>query len=124
MRSNAQVTTENQLKYLTRVRRRAEGEGGAGHGELHHQTHPLAALVEGSTLREALTHQEDHFQGCERGEARGGGTVPRQPPLPSSPIALVCSAGPLSNIGSFLIRQVAQRGIQELAKVTQEEGGC
>lgn len=40
--SNAQVTTENQLKYLTRVRRRAEGKGrAAGAGELRpHQTHP------------------------------------------------------------------------------------
>lgn len=72
-------------------------------GQLGRETHltqtpPWQLTVEAQTLREALTLQEDHRQG---GEARGVGGCSKSSPTPIIPIALVCSAGPLSNIGSL-----------------------
>lgn len=116
--SNAQVTTENQLKYLTRVRRRAEGKGrAAGAGELRpHQTHPLPWQllgVEGSTLREALTHRKIIAKGEEVRPGGGAGVGGRCSKAAPTPIIPHCP-GLLSWSSQHqhwkLIRQVAQRG--------------
>lgn len=68
--SNAQVTTENQLKYLTRVSglRSREGRAGRERGSTLSPAHPLPWQllgVEGSTLREALTHRKIIAKGEE-----------------------------------------------------------
>lgn len=116
--SNAQVTTENQLKYLTRVRRRAEGKGrAAGAGELcPHQTHPLPWQllgVEGSTLREALTHRKIIAKGEEvrpGGGAGVGGRCSKAAPTPTTPHCPGLLSWPSQHQHWELTRQEAQRG--------------
>ena len=68
--SNAQVTTENQLKYLTRVSvaGRGRGRGAEVRGPSPSLCpSPLWQLlgVEGTTLREALTHRKIIAKGEE-----------------------------------------------------------
>lgn len=68
--SNAQVTTENQLKYLTRVSVAVRGHGrdteARGPSPSLCPSHPWQLLgVEGTTLREALTHRKIIAKGEE-----------------------------------------------------------
>lgn len=74
--SNAQVTTENQLKYLTRVSERAEERGRAGQrgpgGVYAHCAHPLPAAARRGRphIAGSPDAQKDYCQG------RGGETGP------------------------------------------------
>lgn len=104
--SNAQVTTENQIKYLSRVSRvcRGRGEGPVGAGvcvpsHMHPLTHPSQLLgVEGATLREALTHRKIIAKGEEVRrslcpECRVGAAQPCSHPGGLLPGALLYSGG-------------------------------
>lgn len=106
--SNAQVTTENQLKYITRVRvvgRGQETAAGAGGLHLHCAQSPWQLLgVEGSTLREALTHRKIIAKGEEVSQAfvtAGRFRCSKEAPIPIILPPPVLLSGPLSSAGGI-----------------------
>lgn len=137
--SNAQVTTENQLKYLTRVSRVSSGQGQSSwaRGRAPSPCAPLLTAPGCGWLNTAGSPdtQEDHRQG-RGGEAKplppGGGGVGEGSRCSKvaliMPLPLVCSAGPLSTTTqACALSQERQKAgsserHRELAKVTQEEG--
>lgn len=123
--SNAQVTTENQLKYLTRVSRVSGGEGrAAGPGRAHPPGPPLPLAAPGCgglDVAGSADAQEDHRQGRrgdfrprEVGLGRGGCSQAAPAPLVPSPrsVQLVFSA---------MLRQVAQRGTSGQGRKEESE---